>query len=350
MSSSNHVPRQAALALLPFLLSNPPFIPASFTSAALNQRHRILDISPEDIEDYLITNTYPTEFSTATRTVELLSLLVSQVEEEADVDQASIIGKIQYKCPEKNVVLVGVELGSKKELASPLLLLLLTVEGDQQEVESYKYDNLLPLHVVPGPWFDTMGEATSFEKSSMELSQTLSRAFPEDTPPIIAADDDPFDPSDRNRDLDDEAQGNGEYITNADEFWAGFESDEEDGRDQSGEKRLIVEENEEEMKARLQQEEKRYWQMYDQQESLSKQDLGQARNNVHNGESGTHTERYAKDRSETNSESVKTLLKKAWRLMQDASSSDQQSLESEFVSLASETAQEYRHEINNFPY
>lgn len=306
-------PRRAALALLPFLLSNPPFIPASLTSYDLNRRHQILRLSPEDVEEYLVTDAYQTDYPTGPRTVELLRLLASQVEElavldaDADVGVSAVVGSIQYKSPERGVILVGVELGDRRQTLSPLLLLLLRLDGDQTESGSFKYDNLLPMHVVPGPWHASIDEATSAQKavadgglrraqsevseyaagastgsfrtamSSYDPSLASSRpmSFESSIGNAAASSDDNtyvVHPSiDNKAGANEEDEGDPEYITDPAEFWADVENDSGDEKKSQDEHSGREEESEAAKQKRAQEQEERSWSMYDHQDPASSQ-------------------------------------------------------------------------------
>ena len=301
-------PRHAALALLPFLLSNPPFIPASLTSYDVNRRHQILRLSPEDVEEYLVTDAYQTDYPTGPRTVELLRLLASQVEQlavlDADEGVSAVVGRIQYKSPERGLILVGVELGDRRQTSSPLLLLLLRLEGVQTESGSFKYDNLLPMHVVPGPWHASIDEATSAQKavadgglrraqsevsehtagastgsfktamSSYDPSLASSRPMSLDSSTRNAAassDDNTYvvHQTDNKAGANEEDAGDPEYITDPAEFWADVENDSEDGKKSLDEHSGREEESDAAKQKQAQEQEDRYWSMYDHQDPAS---------------------------------------------------------------------------------
>jgi hypothetical protein len=360
-AAADEAPRQAALVLLPFLLSNPPFIPASFTSTSLNRRHQILETNPENVEEYLVTDTYPTDFPTATRSVELLRSLASLIEEQG----SAVIGKIQYKCPEKDNIIVGVELGLSE---SPLLLLLLKLEGDHQDSDGYKYDNLLPIDVVPGPWLDSFDEAVEFRKTTTEMTERLSRAFPDDnagsrktsgtTLDILQSQHDRLRQDDLLPAEEEEAQGGGEYIIDANEFWEGFDSDGDEPALQNGHKqaREDIQESDEERHRRMQAEEDRYWEMYDQTGALAASGHNQAAAARSNGNDqamlngdgfqggsdlSQHLGRLSIMRSRN--DAVKLMMKDAFRLMQGASG---QVDENDFLKLAREAVREIQQETN----
>ena len=238
--ADNDLARGAVLELLPFLLSNPPFIPVSLKSAALNRRHQYLKLSPEEVEDYLVTDVYSGSSSdsraTATaagRAIKLLGDLISHIEQlnigqsssshGDEADYNAIIGRIQYKSPEEGVILAGVEVGDAKQQSSgggggaPLLLLLLQAERDDRtNATRFKYDNLQPAGQVPGPWYDTLKEAI-LSSSAHPFTQEVN-AHAHHRPQE-----------------DEESQQPSEYITNADDFWDGFDDSdkEEDSLDKS---------------------------------------------------------------------------------------------------------------------
>lgn len=366
-AAADEAPRQAALALLPFLLSNPPFIPASYTSSSLNRRHQILETNPEDVEEYLVTDSYPTDFPTATRSVELLRSLISIVEEQG----TAVIGRIHYKCPERDNVIVGVELGLTD---TPLLLLLLKVEGDSEHGDSYKYDNLLPIDVVPGPWLDSYEEAIDFRKTTTEMTERLSRAIPDDDAGSRNTSGTTLDvlqslhEGQRQSELlpaeEEEARGGGEYIIDANEFWEGFDSDGDEPVLQNGHEKAQadIEESDELRQRRLQAEEDRYWEMYDQTGAAATQHVRVDAPRSNGKLSTSHyqpvmhddTPKSDSDLSQdlerlsimrSRNDAVKLMMKDAWRLMQEASDNVN---EDDFLTLAREAVQDVQNENESF--
>lgn len=262
-----------------------------------------------------------------------------------------VVGRIQFKCPEKDEIIVGAELGDKEQSIPPLLLLLLRLEGDKRDSESYKYDNLLPIDVVPGPWFGRIEDAVSFRRTTTEMTETFSRAFPEDVVSSRKNSGTPLDvlhsrhESNHVNDLllpaeGEKEQGGGEYIIDADEFWEGFDSDGDDFRDNTHEERQVIEESDEGRQRRMQEEEDRYWEMYDQTGAPS------------NGKETTahrDDEERGVDINRIRNEPIKLMLKDAWRCMQEANAGLEGSKGvdgSDFLQLARDAVQEVKLETS----
>lgn len=336
--------RQAALRILPFLLSNPPFIPASSTSKALNRRHQILESSPDDVEEYLVTDTYPTDYPTAARSVELLRSISSLVEEQGSL----VVGQIRFKCPEKDEIVVGVELGDKEQSDAPLLIMLLKLEGDDKDSESYKYDNILPRGVVPGPWFGTMENAVSFRKTTTETTETIPRAFPKDGVSSKKNSRTPFDGLHSHNDshlVNDllpaeeggEGESSGEYIIDAAEFWDGFESEGDELLETAFHERPM--ESGESRPKRMQEVDDQYWEMYDQ--------TGAPSNGKERASDGDNQEQL--DMMRMRNEPVKLMLKEVWRFMLESNSGLEGSIgvdQSAFLQLAREAVHEVQSELS----
>ncbi|UZJ56625.1 hypothetical protein CBS101457_005945 [Exobasidium rhododendri] len=286
------------------LLSNPPYIPASFTSSALNRRHRILNISPEEVEDYLVTDAYPSQYKAGSRAMELLRSLAAQIEAlEISCPLEEVIGEIQYQSLEEEDVKIKVELGADRRL-----VLLLLLEGDRNDRRKFKYDNLLPTDVVPGTWFDSIEGAiearksTSFQDGRRGSSRTVNDGSHEQ-----------------------EGQVSSEYITDADDFWAGFESDDErksvraNGEESAAEKVGETEQTRRESGSDL----KKLSTTQKQQDSNSRLAL----------------RRFARD------DAIKSIIKGAWKLVQSASTGateDGEVSEADFIRLAREALHESR--------
>ena len=73
--------RKAASSILSFLLASPPYMPNEIKSKDVNRRHNLLSLYPDDPEDYLVTDCYPSSKGhTPSRTIELLHKLTEKVE------------------------------------------------------------------------------------------------------------------------------------------------------------------------------------------------------------------------------------------------------------------------------
>jgi hypothetical protein len=293
-------PRLSALALLPHLLSNPPFLPASVCSAALNRRHQLLDTSPEEVEEYLVTDVYPSENRVAGRAVELLRSLAAQVELLGDNDSLEgVIGEIQYKCMEKGEVIVGVQLGADQ------LTLVLKLEGDCEEESSFKYDNLLPANTVEGPWSSSIDEAVKAQQTASALFRTSMTA---------------------DECGGDEGHFPSEYITDADDFWAGYQSDEErEALNKKGKSMAAAEAKEGQLEDRIDSKEKEQPRCINSDKRTTASDSEECSKGFH-----------------SQNDAVKLIIKGAWRLMQASATSDRNDTlsEDDFLRLAREAIQE----------
>lgn len=157
--------RKAASSMLSFLLASPPYLPNEKKSKDVNRRHDILSLSPDDPEDYLVTDCYPsTKGHTPSRSIELLHRLADKLEQLGSLhytDESSpLLTNVRFRTPESECLLAAIDLGGENEAI--LLTLIMRLEGDKDDFKDYKFDNLLPSDVVPQGWHESIQRAQNF--------------------------------------------------------------------------------------------------------------------------------------------------------------------------------------------
>lgn len=319
--------RKAASSILSFLLASPPYMPNEIKSKDVNRRHNLLSLYPDDPEDYLVTDCYPSSKGhTPSRTIELLHKLTEKVEQLGSshyTDESSpLLTNTRFRTPESECILAAIDLGEDKE--ENLLTLIMRLEGDENDSKDYKFDNLLPSDVVPEGWHESIGKAReNFENSKMtylDVQKARSYSIATTTSTIGTVDsaystasagrhsegdedtserddtlenDISFDenfvrkglpqsgingadrPSDEKNDslpwpsktdMENEKDP-AEYYTDPKDFWAGTGDDDEGQNEDGDNEDSEHEETEEDRQRREQEEEERYWAMYDNQDS-----------------------------------------------------------------------------------
>ncbi|PWN20236.1 hypothetical protein BCV69DRAFT_283114 [Microstroma glucosiphilum] len=155
--------RIAAVEILPMILANPPSIPAAMKSSELNQRHTLLRISPHDHDDYLVTAGPATQPDTSTRVINALEELKGHVEELAGAYSTSqgaldsIIQFVQWQSPEEGILLASVGLSCGSTRTDPLAIILKREDIDDEV--AWRFHNLLPLAAAPGQWYSSLDAA-----------------------------------------------------------------------------------------------------------------------------------------------------------------------------------------------
>lgn len=301
--------RKAVVTLLSYILADPPFIPISRKSKDVIRRHSILDISPEEPEDYLVTDCYPSEYlNTPAKTVQLLRQLNGQVEQldalHASGDPSVLLRNLRYRSPETDQVLIAVDIGDEKQQKAPLLTILMRLEGEESNESDYKFENLLPAGVDLGEWYSKRSKAVQPPHAGVrtrppsrlnapqpdqsvqgrQSSAASQRSIATSVASFHTADapSDTYDSSNlptphmtetnrRSGAGEAEQTSTVEYFTNADDFWSGVKDDDDVDAPEDTEERDADDKaplhDEEELRRREQEDEDKYWAMYDQQEA-----------------------------------------------------------------------------------
>lgn len=239
--------RKAAAGLLPYLLISPPFLPSEVKSSELNLRHSMLSITSEDADQYLVTahTAHSQDEDVGTKVISLLDQIRSLAEglgQENDDENGGaikLVGKVLFSEPEKGKILASVELGDQDETSSnksSLLSLHLKHETSEESstgsdrkgykiVPNWKYDNLLPSTSTASTgqqWSSTFPEtsSTTMLTSSNADNLTVDSYDTAGSAGFESARDDSDEATE-------EASRPGEYHTNADDFWGGYDEEED---------------------------------------------------------------------------------------------------------------------------
>ncbi|MCO5589858.1 hypothetical protein L7F22_043827 [Adiantum nelumboides] len=322
--------RKAASSMLSFLLASPPYLPNEIKSKDVNRRHNILSLNPDDSEDYLVTDCYPSpKGHTPSRAIELLHRLTEKVEQLGSshyTDESSpLMTNIRFRTPESECILAAVDLGDDKE-EETFLTLIMRLEGDEDNSKDYKFDNILPSDVVPEGWHESIQKAQeSFENSknnhlnvqkarsysivtTSSTVRTVDSAYSTASAGRQSEGDD--DTSERDESLDNDVsfddnfvrrgstqsgvkddghtdgkqqkdnnlpwpskpemeneKNSAEYYTDPKDFWAGTGDDDDEQNGDEESEESEHEESEEDRQRREEEEEERYWAMYGNQDS-----------------------------------------------------------------------------------
>lgn len=226
------------------------------------RRQTLLRISPHDIDDYLVTGGPTSQPDTSTRVINALEELRGHVEELAGVHHtpqdalASIIQDVQWQSPEEGTLLASVGLGYENGRGDSLAMILKREESDDDEA-GWKFHNLLPLGATPGLWqsdFDTVLGRSSQERGLADGSQgqlpvqtpllgqhdkeermKTFNATSQTSAPFAAMSETghgtAFAAAEAAEDDDGQEKKTQHLYTNAEDFWGGWEGEDEHSGD-----------------------------------------------------------------------------------------------------------------------
>ncbi|CAO1638456.1 unnamed protein product [Sympodiomycopsis kandeliae] len=293
LDERDHV-KEASLEIIPLLLSSPPSIPPALKSAELKQRHKILSISPYDIEDYLVTTVSSNKRGLAEEAITNLETLKAHVDQLAGIvatetsAMSGIIRSIKFLSPEKGTLMACVDLG-EYDSNPGLVSMILKNEADVNRKQTWKFHNLLPCGASRGSWVENAKDAlaphhqpqesapsqhqslapghadprfrqTSFNDKSLDRarSHTSTSAATDQTADSYKTSlDSPRgnDETQNHAEQEDSEQLKPQHYTDAEDFWGGWDDDEVAKDDGDKDQQKAEEDNEDD-----------YWNSYDAQD------------------------------------------------------------------------------------
>ncbi|PWN42776.1 hypothetical protein IE81DRAFT_115129 [Ceraceosorus guamensis] len=304
----------AGVKLLPMLLTHPPYIPASMKSDELNQRHRLLDMQPDE-DGYLFSDVFGHAPGTATRVTSRIQALQQQLEALLGIQPSAasavkkVVGEVTFSAPEQTFALACVSLGninSKKPLLDLVLRRAMGVSEDDAE-RIWKFDNLVPAGTLPGAWVSSLQQAYETHRQEQVRASIARQAGRERNVSVDSTNVPNFDRSYSDRSLGTTRTYNSfataassfeedhiaksqadasakpspgaEYITDPDEFWGGVDDGDDEDSAQDEAQEPATEAPEAEQKA-----EDDYWARYDLQQPAAEGRRSSVNGEQHGGD------------------------------------------------------------------